>query len=57
MPIYDYVCNHCGEKFTLTISVSEHERRKPELRCPKCSAAEVEQLYEPFFAVTSRKAS
>jgi putative FmdB family regulatory protein len=53
MPSYDYACNKCRKKFTLVMTVSEHDKKK--VRCPKCSSVRVEQQYRSFVAVTSKK--
>jgi putative FmdB family regulatory protein len=53
MPTYEYVCNKCGKKFSLLLSISEHDKKKA--RCPKCKSIKVEQLLLSFFAVTSKK--
>jgi putative FmdB family regulatory protein len=53
MPIYDYRCEKCGKKFTLTLTIREHEAKKT--RCPKCKSTRVEQQFGSFFAVTSKK--
>lgn len=33
MPIYEYECEHCGEKFELFRRISSDDR---EISCPKC---------------------
>ncbi len=53
MPMYDYVCKKCGERFTLVMTINE--RTQKAIRCPKCEATEVEQQLQTFFAKTSRK--
>jgi len=53
MPVYDYRCQNCKKKFTLTMTVSEHDKSK--VACPKCGSKKVEQQYGAFFAVTSKK--
>ena len=53
MPLYEYACRKCGEKFSETLTIKEHETKKIE--CPKCQSGEVEKIIEPFFAKTSRK--
>ncbi len=53
MPTYDYVCNKCRKKFTVVMTISEHDKKK--IRCPKCSSLRVEQQFHSFFAVTSKK--
>ena len=34
MPMYDYKCLDCKKKFTLTLSVAQHD--KMHMKCPKC---------------------
>ena len=53
MPVYDYRCQNCKKKFTLHLTVSEHDKSK--VACPKCGSKKVEQQYGSFFAVTSKK--
>ena len=53
MPHYEYLCKKCGESFTLTLTISEHDK-KP-VQCPRCNGTEVEQQVQPFFAKASRK--
>ncbi len=53
MPTYDYTCNKCRKKFTLVMTINEHDKKK--IRCPKCSSVRVEQQFYSFFAVTSKK--
>jgi len=53
MPTYEYRCLNCKKKFTLVMSVSDFDRKKP--KCPKCRSRRIEQLIQPFFAVTSKK--
>ncbi|PYV85576.1 MAG: zinc ribbon domain-containing protein [Acidobacteria bacterium] len=52
MPVYDYKCMGCKKKFTLTLSVAEHDKK---IKCPKCGSKKVEQQMASFFAVTSKK--
>jgi len=53
MPIYDYRCLDCKKKFTLNLSVAEHDRSGK--KCPKCGSKKIEQQMAAFFAVTSKK--
>ncbi len=53
MPFYDYVCKKCNKKFTITMTISEHDQKK--VRCPKCKSVSVEQQWGKFSAVTSKK--
>lgn len=53
MPQYDYQCKKCRKKFTLIMTVSEHDTKKP--RCPKCKSQSVKPVYSGFTAMTSKK--
>jgi len=54
VPTYEYRCQDCGHKFVEVLSLSEHEKHKPQ--CPKCKSRKVEQVFGEFYAKTSRKA-
>jgi putative FmdB family regulatory protein len=45
MPIYEYKCQNCGEKFELRLSIS-HDKKS--LKCPKCGQADPERIFSPF---------
>ena len=47
MPLYEYKCLMCGHQFELLIL-----RPSPELSCPACLSASIEQLISSF-AVSS----
>jgi len=53
MPIYEFVCESCKKRFSLTLSISEYEKKKPG--CPKCKSRKVKQQISSFQTVTSRK--
>ena len=53
MPTYDFTCEKCNKKFSLILTVSEHENKK--IRCPKCKSVRVKQQLTSFQVVTSRK--
>ncbi|MEW6156319.1 MAG: zinc ribbon domain-containing protein [Verrucomicrobiota bacterium] len=53
MPTYDYSCKKCGRKFSLTMTMGEHEKKR--VQCPKCHSKDVNQSMQPFFATTSKK--
>jgi putative FmdB family regulatory protein len=53
MPIYEYACTKCNERFTRQEPIGEHGRERPA--CPKCGARAVEPVFSPFFAKTVRK--
>ncbi len=41
MPLFEYRCEECGEKFTLLVGVTAD---KPKLKCPKCGGRKVTKL-------------
>lgn len=53
MPTYDFKCEKCKKKFSLTMSISEYDSTK--IRCPKCKSTRVKQQITSFQAVTSKK--
>ena len=53
MPTYDYRCEKCRKRFSVTMNIKEHDGKK--VKCPKCNSAKVTQLIASFFAQTSRK--
>jgi len=55
MPIYEYRCTACGERFSRQESIEEHGADRPLPACPKCGAQAVEAVVSLFFAKTVRK--
>ncbi len=53
MPTYEYRCDDCRHKFSVTHSISEHEKTK--VTCPKCKSKKVTQQISLFQVKTSRK--
>ncbi len=53
MPVYEFKCEKCRKRFTLTMAISEYEKRK--FKCPKCKSSKVKQQITSFQTVTSRK--
>jgi putative FmdB family regulatory protein len=45
MPIYEYKCGKCGEKFEFKLSILHN---KKSIKCPKCGAEDPERVYSPF---------
>jgi putative FmdB family regulatory protein len=54
MPTYDFRCGGCRKKYSLTMSISERDRKRT-IRCPKCGSSKAEPVFSSFFAKTSRK--
>ncbi len=52
MPRYDYRCPDCKKKFSVLLSIKEHDAG---VKCPKCGGKKVEQLISSFMTKTSRK--
>ena len=53
MPTYEFECQECKKRFDLTMTVSEHEKRK--VTCPKCGSKNVKQTVSSFQTITSKK--
>ena len=45
MPIYEYRCRKCGEKFELKLGFF-HTRKS--IKCPKCGDEDPERVYSAF---------
>ncbi|MBI2849221.1 MAG: zinc ribbon domain-containing protein [Chloroflexi bacterium] len=45
MPIYEYVCSQCGERFEKIILRPQAEE---SLRCPRCESPEVQRAVSAF---------
>jgi len=53
MPRYEYLCPTCNKKFSVDLTLAEHE--KGQVKCPKCGSSKVEQQWAAFYATTSKK--
>jgi putative FmdB family regulatory protein len=45
MPLYEFRCRKCGERFERLVRTAEGER---EVTCPRCREREVERLLSVF---------
>ena len=45
MPIYEYQCTKCGEKFEIRQSIGEDGSK---LNCPQCNAQNPRRLFSSF---------
>ncbi len=45
MPVYEYKCKSCSEKFDIQRSLCESDE---EVKCPKCGSAGAERVYSSF---------
>ena len=51
MPIYEYKCKKCGEKFELKLGFFH---TKNAIKCPVCGSNDAERIFSPFLTDTSR---
>ncbi len=54
MPVYEYRCRSCDERFTKTESIAEHSASGHTV-CPKCRSTEVERVISASYPRTARK--
>ena len=54
MPVYEYHCLECKKKFSVYVTVAEHEKHEPP-KCSGCGSTKVKQLFEDVWVVTSKK--
>lgn len=47
MPIYEYLCKQCGQRFEVRQAVGEDGS---SLNCPKCKAVNPNKLFSSFFS-------
>jgi putative FmdB family regulatory protein len=55
MAFYEYKCEACKTVFTVSHSISEHDKLKKAPKCPECGSQRTQQLLSSFFAKTSSK--
>ncbi len=53
MPTYDYLCLNCQKKFTVHLTIGNHDKRKA--KCPRCGRRKLQQRLETFSAITGKK--
>ena len=54
MPIYEYICGDCKNRFTLRMTINEYDK-KIFHSCPECKSKNLRRIYSAFTAVTSKK--
>ncbi len=54
MPVYEYICGECKNKFTLRMTIRKYDN-KESILCPKCKSKDLKRIYSSFTAVTSKK--
>ncbi len=50
MPIYEYQCNKCGQRFEVRQSMGADSSG---LNCPECSSRDLRRLFSSFFSTNS----
>ena len=55
MPEYEFFCEKCNKSFTEIMSISEFEKKKGRVRCPKCKSKRVRQIISGVRVITSKK--
>ena len=54
MPIYEYRCKHCEERFEQLVPLrAEH----PPVTCPRCGTQEIRKLLSTFATTESRQST
>ena len=53
MPVYDFVCRECDDKFQITCHVDEYEPKK--FKCPKCGSRKLDRIWSSVHVETSKK--
>ena len=53
MSVYEYICNKCSKKHTVTMTIAEHEKRRPA--CPSCGSRSQRQFIPSFSVITLKK--
>jgi putative FmdB family regulatory protein len=48
VPIYEYECSECGERFEIFVRGGEEE----EMKCPECACENIERRLSTFAATT-----
>jgi putative FmdB family regulatory protein len=54
MPVYEYKCKKCGNKFELRLGFS-HD--KSSIKCPRCEGKDPERVFSPFMTGSSSSGS
>jgi len=53
MAFYEFECQDCGERFELSVPMSDHDKlRKEPPACPKCGKTRTQQLVSIFSCKT-----
>ncbi len=50
MPIYEYECTECGERFELRRSMSDSDQ---DVKCPRCEVGSPQRVVSTFATTSS----
>jgi putative FmdB family regulatory protein len=53
MPIYEYECLNCGEKFEKFCRLNQTKDDEEKITCPHCGAENPQRVYSTFGTPTS----
>ncbi len=53
MPIYEYECLECGEKFEEFCRLTQNENSEEKITCPNCGATNPQRVYSTFGTFSS----
>jgi len=54
MPIYEYECRNCGDKFELRRNVKDNDS---EVLCPRCGAPHPQRVFSLFLSSPSAEST
>ena len=54
MPMYEYRCQHCEERFERLVSLRAEQ---PPVTCPRCGTQEIRKLLSTFATTESNRTS
>lgn len=54
MPLYEYECSACGERFEALVSAGEKDTTRP---CPKCNSEDIERVPSTFAVGTAKSSA
>ena len=52
MPIYEYECENCGERFELRKDINDCDS---DIRCPKCGTENLRRIFSMFATGSSNR--
>ncbi|HEY77515.1 MAG TPA: zinc ribbon domain-containing protein [Dehalococcoidia bacterium] len=50
MPIYEYKCRNCNEKFEVRRNLQDEEK---EVKCPRCESRDTQRVFSLFSSGSS----